>query len=119
MKMLKHIPTGRVYVYNAQLARAEGMEEFDDPDFGKQPEPAPEDTKAPEDKQPGPDDGDQGGGNQLDPEASKSLGEMTRDELLTVAEKESEIRGDGVALSRMKKADLIAYITGQQTGEGA
>lgn len=107
MRMLRHIPTGRVYVYNAQLARAEGMEEFHDPDFGKQAEPTE------------PAESDQGGGNQLDPLASKSLDEMSRDELIAVAETEERARGDKVNLSRMKKVDLIAYITGQQAGEGA
>lgn len=117
MRMLKHIQTGRVYVFNAQLARAEGMEEFHDPDFGKPAEAVQEAQQAPPVEQG--ENEERGGGNQIDPLASKSLDEMTRDELLTVAEKESEIRGDGMALSRMKKADLIAYITGQQTGEGA
>lgn len=117
MKMLKHIPTGRVYVYNAQLARAEGMEEFDDPDFGKPAEAVQEAQQAPPVEQG--ENEERGGGNQIDPLASKSLDEMTRDELIAVAEAEERARGDKMNLSRMKKADLIAYITGQQTGEGA
>lgn len=98
MKMLKHEPSGRIYVYNAQLARAAGMEEFDDPDFGKLEGTESEDQK--------------------NEDTTKSLDEMTRDELLVIATTESELRGDKVTLTRMKKAELIAYITAQ-TGEGA
>lgn len=105
MKMLRHIPTGRVYVYNAQLARAEGMEEFDDPDFGVTVTIVQEDCTdiVQEDCT----------------ESVRSLDEMTRDELIAVAEAEERARGDKMNLSRMKKADLIAYITGQPEGEGA
>lgn len=98
MKMLKHEPSGRIYVFNAQLARAAGMEEFDDPDFGKL-------------------EGAESGGPENE-DAPKSLDEMTRDELLVIATMESDQRGDKIALARMKKAELIAYITGQ-SGEGA
>lgn len=116
MRMLKHKPTGRVYVYNAQLSRAEGMEEFNDPDFGKQAEPTPASVAPTPEPEPAPEPV-----KEVAPEnaTAKSLDEMTRDELIAVAEAEERARGDKVNLSRMKKADLIAYITGQQTGEGA
>lgn len=111
MRMLRHNPTGRIYVFNAQLARAEGMEEFFDHNFGKPAEAAPEVQPVQPDAQEEPEE--RGGGNQLDPMASKSLDEMTRDELIAVAETEERARGDKVNLSRMKKADLIAYIKGE------
>ena len=44
------------------------------------------------------------------PPTVKSLDEMTRDELIAVAEIEERRRGDNRNLSRMKKEDLKAYI---------
>lgn len=99
MKMLKHIPTGRVYVFSEPLSRADDMEEFDDPDFGTHAEQAkPATEQEPE---------------QAEPSPVRSLDEMTREELLRIAEQEAEIRGESAALSRMKKADIIAYIAGE------
>lgn len=43
-------------------------------------------------------------------EAPKSLDEMTRDELIAMAEIEERRRGDNRNLSRLKKEDLKAYI---------
>lgn len=118
MRMLKHEPTGRTYVFSEQLARAEGMVEFNDPGFGQQTEPTPAPVAPIPEPEPTPEPEPED--ETMIPEnvPAKALDEMTRDELLAVAEQESELRGDGAALSRMKKADLIAYITGQP-GEGA
>lgn len=107
MKMLKHIPTGRVYVFSEPLSRADDMEEFDDPDFGKQNEPVTEPEAPSAVQEPEQDE------VQPEPVDSKSLDEMTRDELIAVAEAEERARGDKVNLSRMKKADLIVYIKGE------
>lgn len=99
MKMLRHEPTGRIYVFNAPLSRASGMVVYEDPDFGKQEivdEVVQENCTESETEQP-----------------QKPLDEMTREELLEVAEYESALRGDGISLVRMKKAELRAYITGE------
>ena len=101
MRMLRHHPSGRIYVYHEALSRAEGMEEYEDPDFGVVPTIQEERAENVQENC---------------TESVKSLDEMSREEMIAVAIKEAEARGDSRgarAFSRMKKADLIAYITGE------
>ena len=101
MRMLRHHPSGRIYVYHEALSRAEGMEEYEGPDFGAVPTIQEERTENVQENC---------------TESVKSLDEMSREEMIAVAIKEAEARGDSRGarvFARMKKADLIAYITGE------
>ena len=133
MRMLKNTKTGMLYVYHEGLAEAENIEEVQ---VDKLPVPetkdaaqvilmTPEDAAPPEetlfDASPVEDGWPQvgvytepeDGAEPEQPEAPKSLDEMTRDELIAMASAEEKLRGDNRNLSRMKKADLIAYIKGE------
>ena len=101
MRMLKHHPSGRIYVYHEALSRAEGMEEYEYPDFGVAPVVQEEKAENVQENC---------------TESVKSLDEMSREEMIAVAIKEAEARGDSRGarvFSRMKKAGLIEYITGE------
>lgn len=114
MRMLKHTETGRLYVYHEGLAAAEGVEEVIVAEDGPLTAPPviPEAPERPEDSLF--DDSPVGDEwPQPEPEAPKSLDEMTRDELIAMANAEEKLRGDNRNLSRLKKSDLIAYIKGE------
>ena len=123
MRMLKHTITGRLYVYHEGLAEAENIEEVQVGQLPEEeaPEPVvpPVETELPAEEPKAEDtlfdDSPVGlewdGQDQTD--APKSLDEMTRDELIAMASAEEKLRGDNRNLSRLKKADLIAYIKGE------
>ena len=89
MKMLRHRIHGRTYAYHEFMAKAEEIEVIEVPD--KAPEaPAPPAPEAP---------------------APKSLEKMNHAELLAMATK---LSGEGGPVhATMKRAELIAYIKGE------
>ena len=121
MRMLKHTITGMLYTYHEGMAEAENIEvvQVDHVTPPQAPPVAPmlegEGTMPPEatlfDHEPVEDGWPLPGPVDPDvPPTVKSLDEMTRDELIAVAEIEERRRGDNRNLSRMKKEDLKAYI---------
>ena len=109
MRMLRHHPSGRIYVYHEALSRAEGMEEYEDPDFGVAPVVQEEKSENVQEER-------TENVQENCTESVKSLDEMSREEMIAVAIKEAEARGDSRGarvFARMKKADLIEYITGE------
>lgn len=117
MRMLKHHPSGRIYVYHEALSRAEGMEEYEDPDFGVAPVVQEEKAEnVQEEKAENVQEERTENVQENCTESVKSLDEMSREEMIAVAIKEAEARGDSRGarvFARMKKADLIEYITGE------
>ncbi|MEF2146654.1 MAG: hypothetical protein V3573_14505 [Desulfovibrionaceae bacterium] len=125
MRMLKHTITGRLYVYHEGLAEAENIEvvQVDQlPEAEAQTPVEPPMAPTPPmltgegsmslfDESPVGLEWD--GQDQEPPVMPKSLDEMTRDELIAMANAEEKLRGDNRNLSRLKKADLIAYIKGE------
>ncbi len=126
MRMLKNTVTGMLYVYHDGLSEAENIEvvQVDHVTAPEPPQAPPaaamlegEVTIPPEatlfDHEPVEDGWPLPGPAEPDPDVPptvKSLDEMTRDELIAVAEIEERRRGDNRNLSRMKKEDLKAYI---------
>ena len=131
MRMLKHTITGMLYTYHEGMAEAENIEVVQVDHLPKAEAPAPvtppvapeqpmlegESTMPPEatlfDNKPVEDGWPLPGPAEPDPDVPptvKSLDEMTRDELIAVAEIEERRRGDNRNLSRLKKEDLKAYI---------
>ncbi|NCC84835.1 MAG: hypothetical protein EOM03_12025 [Clostridia bacterium] len=90
MKMLRQISTGREYVYSQFLARADGMEEFE---------------AVEEFENEAPSEG---------VDAVRPLEDMTRDELIAMAEELAIAAGDSRSFTRMKKAELITVIRGEE-----
>ena len=128
MRMLKHTITGMLYTYHEGMAEAENIEvvNVDHVPAPKPPQASPVaamlegegamppdarlfDDEPVEDGWPEPEPETE----PEQPEAPKSLDEMTRDELIAMASAEEKLRGDNRNLSRLKKADLIAYIKGE------
>ena len=126
MRMLKHTITGMLYTYHEGMAEAENIEvvNVDHVPAPKPPQASPvaamlegEGAMPPDarlfDDEPVEDGWPLPGPAEPDPDVPptvKSLDEMTRDELIAVAEIEERRRGDNRNLSRMKKEDLKAYI---------
>lgn len=91
MKMLKHKVHGTLYTFHEFLAKAEDIETIEVPDEEAPTPDVPPIVPA--------------------PDAPKALDKMTHAELLALA---TSLAGDGGPITAtMKKAELIAYIKGE------
>lgn len=127
MRMLRHTITGMLYTYHEGMAEAENIEVVQVDNLPKAEVTGPVEQPAGQEQPVLTGEGSmslfdesqvglewQGQEHEQEQEgAPKSLDEMTRDELIAMATAEEKLRGDNRNLSRLKKADLIAYIKGE------